>query len=195
MPNPQNRTPDHIRAEVADYIRAHAGTPEGSVRAIARRFGIGKTTVGVIADEHGLGDAWLEGAEQTAAATEARRVHLGRQRALLQEDLLDSAADLVDRIHDEVVHLNVVKDGGEDGGEHVEHTVLPPGPADYRAMSAAIATFSKAAVDLAKLDNDTSRTDASVGLLDRFWEALVNDPETIGDDEDDEAPTPSEPVE
>lgn len=191
MPNPQNRTPDHIRAEVADYIRAHAGTPEGSVRAIARQFGIGKATVGVIADEHDLGDAWAEGAARTANATETRRQHVARQRALLQEDLLDGAADLFERLHDQVVHLNVVKRDGEMAGEYVEQTELPPGPGDYRAMSGAIATLTKAAVDLAKLDNDTSRTDASVGLLDKFWEALVNDPETIGDDEDDEIPAAS----
>ncbi len=193
MPNPQNRTPDDVRAEVADYIRAHAGTPEGSVRAIARKFGTSKTTVGVIADQYGLSEAWAEGAAQTANATETRRQHVARQRALLQEDLLDKAADLMDRMDDRVVHLNVVRVG--ENMEDVEQTELPPGPGDYRAMAGAITSLTKTAVDLAKLDNDTSRTDASVGLLDKFWEALVNDPETIGDDEDDEAPAPSEPTE
>jgi hypothetical protein len=88
-------------------------------------------------------------------------------------------------------------DDGEEGGvmlgvEKVEHTVLPPGPGDYRAMAAAITTFSKAAVEIAKLDNDTSRTDAAVGLLDGFWAALENDPETTADDDEDEPPSEPE---
>lgn len=181
MPNPQNRTPDHIRAEVADYIRAHAGTREGSVRAIARHFGISKTTVGVIADEHDLSDAWTAGAERTANATATRRTHVAWQRALMQEDLLDKAADLMDRIDDQVVHLNVVRVG--ENMEEVEQTTLPPGPSDYRAMAGAIATFTKASVELAKLDNDTSRTEASLGLLAEFRQALADDPELADDEE------------
>lgn len=190
MPNPQNRTPERVREAVADYIRVHAGTPEGSFRAIQRKFHLGKSTIGIIADEYGLGDAWAEGAEKTAAATEARRVHVARQRALLQEDLLDKAADLMERMHDDVTHLNVVKRDGEMAGEYVEQTDLPPGPGDFRAMAGAIGVFTKAAVDLAKLDNDTSRTEASVGLLDEFFKALHDDPELA----DEEPPPASEPA-
>lgn len=189
MPNPQNRYPDELRAEIADYIRAHAGTPEGSIRAIARHFEISKTTVGVIADEYDLRDAWTEGAEKTANATSTRRTHVAAQRALMQEDLLDKAADLMDRIDDRVTHLNVVRVG--ENMEEVERTELPPGPGDYRAMAGAIATLTRASVELAKLDNDTSRTDASLGLLAEFRQALTDDPE-LADDE--EGPAPSEPA-
>lgn len=169
MPNPP-RTPDHIRDAVVDDIRAYTltGHPDGSVRSIARRHGISKTTVGRIADDVGLGDAWAEGTAQTAQATDTRMAHVRRQRALMQEDLLDKASDLVDRMDNDVIHLNVVKLSGEDGGEIVEQTTLPPGPGDYRAMAAAVTSMTRAAAELAKLDNDTTATNSTVGLLDQF---------------------------
>lgn len=183
VPNPP-RTPDHIREAVADDIRAYAGKdPRGSVRAIALRHGISKTTVGRIADEHDLASAWDENTSQTAQATETRRAYIARQRALAQEDLWDRVGTLLDRFDDEVTHLNVVKCiphdiGDEDGGEgllaveRVEHTVLPPGPQEWRSTSTAIAALSRAAIDIAKLDNDTSATNSTVGLLDQFADDL-----------------------
>lgn len=187
MPNPP-RTADHIREAVAEDIIALAGTPEGSVRAIAHKHRIGKTTVGRIADEYGLADAWAENTSQTEQATATRRAHIARQRALLQEDLLDAAADLVNRLHQEVIHLNVVKRDGENAGEYVEQTELAPGPAEWRSTMAAISAATRSAVDLAKLDNDTSRTDATVGLLDQFAADLARD---LGNEED---PPASEPA-
>lgn len=172
-------TPDEVVRAVVEDIRAHAGTPEGSVRAIARRHGVSKSTVGRIADDHGLGDKWADGTAQTQQATETRMAHVRRQRALMQEDLLDKASILLDRVDDPVTHLNVVKCAPMVGDsedepdpfiqtERVEQTVLPPGPGDYRAMAAAITSFTKAAVELAKLDVDTSATNSTVGLLDQF---------------------------
>jgi hypothetical protein len=169
VPNPP-RTPRDVRDAVADDIRtlALAGDPAGSVRAIAHRHNISKATVGVIADEYELSHAWSEGAAQTTAATEARRTYIAAQRARLQEDLLDGAADLLERMQDDIVHLNVVKNMGENAGESVEQTELPPGPGDYRSMAAAITSFTKAAVELAKLDNDNTSTASTVSLLDQF---------------------------
>lgn len=172
MPNPANRLPDELRAEIADYIRAHAGTPQGSHRAISRHFGIAKATVGVIADENDLGDAWAAGVDKTQAATDARKTHLQSQRSLSQEDLLDLVADLSTRFHDEVTHLNVVKLGGEDSGEIVEKTVLPAGPADWRATAGAIAALTKAHLDLARHDKSDEGTGQAIGLLDRFEKGL-----------------------
>ena len=186
----QPRIPDDVREKVIADIRelTLAGDPEGSVRAIARRRGISKSSVGRLADDAGLGNAWAEGASRTAQATESRLTYVRDQRALLQEDLLDKSSDLLERFQDEVVHLNVVKcvpedisDGGDGGGylavERVEHTKLPPGPQDLRAMASAVAQLTKAAVDLAKLDNDTSRTDSVTGLLDQFAADLARDTE------------------
>ncbi|GAB2964330.1 hypothetical protein [Saccharothrix stipae] len=185
----QPRIPDDVRDAVLDDVRTLAGTREGSVRAIARRHGISKSSVGRLADDAGLGDAWAAGSAQTAQATESRLTYVRGQRALLQEDLVDKASDLVDRMDDLVTHLNVVKVG--EYQETVEHTVLPPGPGDYRAMAAAITALTRGAVDLAKLDNDTSRTEASVGLIDDFYRALENDPDVTGDEE---PPPASEPA-
>lgn len=197
----QPRIPDHVRDALLADIRDLAGTREGSVRALARKHGISKSSVGRIADDHGLGDRWAEGAGQTAQATESRLTYVRAQRALLQEDLLDKASDLIERMDDRVTHLNVVKcmpeaidDEPGDGFlavERVEHTVLPPGPGDYRAMAAAVTAMTRGAVDLAKLDNDTSRTEASVGLIDEFFRALENDPDVTGDEE---PPPASEPA-
>ncbi len=169
------RIPDETRAEVAEWIRAHAGTPDGTVRAIAARFHIGKATVGKIADEHGLTDAWKNGTQQTEAATAARNAYVAQQRAALQEDLLDTAADLLERLHDHVIHLNVVKDSGEMAGEHVEHTELPSGPGDWRQTMAAVSSATKEAVALAKLDNENTTTQQVTGLLDAFMEDLATD--------------------
>lgn len=182
VPNPQNRTPDDVRAEVAAYIEAHAGTPAGSVRAIARKFGLGKATIGVIADDYGLGDAWAKGAERTQAATDTRKVHLQHQRSLIQEDLLDQVAELSTRFHDDVVHLHVIevapedRDVDEETGflklERVEKTVLPPGPAEWRATAGAIASLTRAALDIARHDKGDEGTGQAIGLLDRFEKGL-----------------------
>ncbi|GLZ34876.1 hypothetical protein Lesp02_70630 [Lentzea sp. NBRC 105346] len=169
--------PDDQRAEVADYIRAHAGTPDGTVRAIAARFGCSKTTVGRIADQHGLSDAWSEATDRTAAATAARAAYVAAQRAALQEDLLDTAADLLDRLHDRVTHLNVVKAPGEFAGEYVEKTELPSGPGDWRQTMQAVQLASSQAVALAKLDNENTTTASVTGLLDAFMEDLQADRE------------------
>jgi len=169
---PPPRIPDEVREEIADYIRAHAGTPQGSVRAIAERWGIAKSSVGRIADLHGLTDAWTEGADRTEAATTARRVYLAAQRALLQEDYLDAASDLLTRLHDPVTHLHVVKTGFD---ESIEHTVLPSGPQEWRSTMSAVAAANRAAVELAKLDNDDSATNATVSLLDQFAADLQAD--------------------
>lgn len=166
------RIPDETRAEVAEWIRAHAGTPDGTVRAIAARFTIGKATVGKIADEYGLTDAWKNGTEQTQAATAARQAYVAQQRAALQEDLLDTAADLLERLHDRVTHLHVVKSGFD---ESVEHTVLPSGPGDWRQTMGAVASATKEAVALAKLDNENTTTQQITGLLDAFQADLAED--------------------
>ncbi|WP_041836646.1 hypothetical protein [Actinosynnema mirum] len=180
------RYPDGFRDQVAEYIRAHAGSPEGTFRAISVKFGISKALVGVIADEIGLADAWTDGVARTADATTARRTYLAAQRALLQEDLLDTAADLTSRLHDDVTHLHVVKtipegidaDPDEDGGfgflaaERVEHTILPPGPAEWRSTMTAIAAATRAAIDLAKLDQGQDATGQATGMLEQFENSL-----------------------
>ena len=190
---PPPRIPDEVREEIAAYIREHAGTPKGTVRAIANRWGIAKSSVGRIADLPNLSDAWTEGVAQTAAATAARSAYVARQRAALQEDLLDTAADLIDRLHDNVVHLNVVKCLADSPGdddrppspftptvEIVEQTVLPSGPAEWRQTMTAVQSAVSQAVALAKLDNDTSTTNSVTGLLDQFAADLARD---LGDDE------------
>jgi hypothetical protein len=196
---PPQRIPDHTREEIADYIRAHAGTPEGTVRAIANRWGIAKSSVGRIADLHDLTDAWADGVAQTQAATAARSAYIARQRATLQEDLLDTAADLLDRLHDNVVHLNVVKclaSSDQDDErppspftptiEIVEQTVLPAGPAEWRQTMNAVQAAVAQAVSLAKLDNDTSTTASVTGLLDQFAADLARD---LGDEEEEPPPS------
>lgn len=182
MPPPP-RIPDDIREQIADHIRAHAGTPEGTVRAIANRWGIAKASVGRIADDYGLADAWTKGADRTEAATTARRVYLAAQRAHLQEDYLDAAASLLDRLYDDVTHLHVVKTGFD---ESIERTVLPAGPQDWRSTMSAIAAANRSAVDLAKLDNDDSATNATVSLLDQFAADLQADR-----DDREKAPAPA----
>jgi hypothetical protein len=174
VPSPP-RFSDETRAEVAEWIRQHAGTPEGSVRAIAARFGMGKATVGKIADEFGLTDAWKNGTEQTQAATAARNAYVAQQRAALQEDLLDTAADLLERLHDQVIHLNVVRAAGENAGEYVDETTLPAGPPDWRQTMQAVSFATKEAVALAKLDNENTTTQQVTGLLDAFQEDLAAD--------------------
>jgi hypothetical protein len=169
---PPPRIPDDIRADIADYIRAHAGTPQGTFRAISAHFGVAKSSIGVVADEYGLTDAWTEAAQRTDAATSARRTYLAAQRALLQEDYLDAAADLLTRLHDDVTYLHVVKTGFD---ESIERTVLPPGPAEWRSTMSAVAAANRAAVELAKLDNDDSATTATVSLLDQFAADLQAD--------------------
>lgn len=174
MPPPQ-RYDDGVRAEVADYIREHAGTREGTVRAVAARFQMGKATVGKIADEFGLSDAWKAGTEKTEAATAARQAYVAQQRAALQEDLLDTAADLLERLYDNVVHLNTVRLEGENAGDVVERTILPSGPSDWRQTMAAVSSATKEAVALAKLDNENTTTQQVAGLLDAFMEDLAAD--------------------
>ncbi len=172
---PPPRLSDHLRAQVADDIRAHAGTPEGTVRALATKYGISKASVGRIADLNDLSDAWSSATHRTEAATAARSAYIARQRASLQEDLLDTAAGLLDRLHDNVIHLNVVKSEGMGAGEYVEHTALPAGPGEWRQTMNAVQAAVAQAVALAKLDNDTTTTDKIGGLLDQFMDDLATE--------------------
>jgi transposase-like protein len=181
VPNPP-RYPDDLRLAIAADIEALAGTPEGSVRAIARRHGVSKSLVGVIADEFGLTGRWAQGAQQTDEATKTRMTHVAAQRALAQEDIWDRFAELATQFHDEVTHLNVVKcvpeaiDDEDMNGflavERVERTTLPPGPADYRSMSTALAALTRAALDIARHDKGDEGTGQAIGLLDRFERGL-----------------------
>lgn len=182
MPNPQNRYPDELREAIADDIRTLAGTPAGSIRALANKYGVGKATVGVIAEEHGLSDAWAKGADRTQAATNARNTYLQHQRALIQLDLADQVADLLTRFHDDVTHLNVIEVAPEDREvdeetgflklERVEKTVLPPGPGEWRATSGAISSLTRAMLDIARHDKGDDGTGQAKGLLHRFEAGL-----------------------
>ncbi|HEU5475691.1 MAG TPA: hypothetical protein VFV67_34050 [Actinophytocola sp.] len=157
---------DELRAAVAADIEATAGTPDGSYRKIAGRHSCSVATVQKVAEQAGLKDAWQAGRAQTAAATEVTRTSAAAKRAQLQLDLLDDAQALRKKLFGDVVHLNVVKEGGQFAGESVEETVLPAGPRDWRDTMSAIGVATSKAVELARLEAEQAGTGQVSGLLE-----------------------------
>ena len=172
MANRTRQIPDAKRAEIADDIRATAGTPEGSYRKIAARHDVSNATVQKIADEHNLRDRWQAGQQQTAAATSVKQTNAAALRAALQVDLLDDAQWLRSKLRGQVVHLNVVKAEGEQAGEYVEQTVLPAGPRDWRDTMGAIGVASSKSVELSRLEAEQAGEGAASGLLEQFEKSL-----------------------
>ncbi|MCP2261073.1 hypothetical protein LX15_004793 [Streptoalloteichus tenebrarius] len=82
-------TPDE-RTQIVAALREHAGTREGGIRAVARRFGRALSTIHRIARDEGI----TVDRSQTAAATAARTVDLAARRAELAAALLDDVDQL-----------------------------------------------------------------------------------------------------
>lgn len=159
------------REAIAADIRDTAGTADGSVRRIAARNQVAMGSVRRVAVEYGLGAAWRTGSYQTEAATVAKSQHLAERRAQLQADLLDDIEELRERLFGDVIHLNVVKDGGPMAGEHVEQTVLPGGADHWQRTMSAITGAAGRSIELARMEMETTGTGAA-GLLDQFEVAL-----------------------
>lgn len=166
------RLTDEQKAAIAEDIRRTAGTPEGSYRKIAKRNEVGVATVQKIAKDNGLADAWQAGQQQTAAATSVRLTNVAARRTELEARLVEQAHDLLDRIHDDVTHLNVVKNMGENAGESVELTVLPPGPRDWKDTMSAVGTASTKSVEIAKHNADQANTGQATSLLRDFMDGI-----------------------
>lgn len=169
------RLTDDQRAAIAADIDQNAGQPGGSYRDIARRHDVALGTVQKIARDNGLGDRWQEGQAQTAAATSVRQSNAAAKRAQLQEDLLDDAQKLREKLFGDVVHLHVVKLEGPMAGETVEETRLPAGPREWRDTMGAIGVASSKSVELARLEAEQAGTGTAGALIDQFLGALVRD--------------------
>lgn len=172
---PRELTPDQ-RAAVVEDIRANAGTADGSVRIIAARHQLSMRGVRIVAEQNGLADAWSSGAARTAAATAVNIITNAELRADIERGLLEDVQELRDRLLAEVTHLHVVKDQPEGdgwGGEHVEHTTLPAGPAEWRATMSAIGTAMTAANNIARLTAESAVSGQATGLLDAFATELT----------------------
>ncbi|PXY20331.1 hypothetical protein [Prauserella endophytica] len=165
MPGPP--LPQETRDAIADAIRR---VPTPSHRAIASEFGVSISTVYRVAVEYDLADAWEDRRERTEAATAANAAELARRRTELQAGLLDDIAELRERLFGDVVHLNVVK--VDMGREEVEQTVLPAGPAEWRATMGAITGAAAQAIGLARLEAENSGAGQASNMLEQFENSL-----------------------
>lgn len=172
MANRTTKFSPEQRTAIADDIRETAGTPDGSYRQIAKRHGCAVATVQAVAKEHGLEDAWQTGQAKTAAATTVKVTNAAAKRVQLQTDLLDDAQKLRAKLFGEVVHLNVVKNGGDYAGESVEQTALPAGPREWRDTMSAIGIASSKSVELARLEAEQAGEGQASGLLEQFEKSL-----------------------
>jgi hypothetical protein len=155
------------RDAIADAIRR---TPTPTQRAIAREFGVSVSTVYRVAADYDLADAWEDRRDRTEAATAARAADLAKRRTELQVGLLDDIAELRDRLFGDVTHLHVVK--SDQFSEDVRETVLPAGPAEWRATMGAITAAAQQTANLARLDAETAGAGQASGLLEQFEQSL-----------------------
>jgi uncharacterized protein with GYD domain len=157
-----------VREAIAEAIRR---TPTPTQRAIAREFGVSVSTVYRVAADYDLADAWEDRRDQTEAATAARAADLSKRRTELQAGLLDDIAELRDRLFGDVTHLHVIK--VDMGSEDVRETVLPAGPAEWRATMGAITAAAQQTANLARLDAETAGAGQASGLLEQFEQSLA----------------------
>ncbi|AUI56798.1 hypothetical protein [Amycolatopsis sp. BJA-103] len=159
--------PQETRDRIADAIRRD---PTPTQRAIAAEFGVSVSTVYRVAADYDLADSWEDRREQTEAATAARAADLAKRRTELQSGLLDDIAILRKKLFGDVVHLHVVK--VDPTAEEVRETVLPAGPADWRATMGAITGAVRETTNLARLEADTSGAGAASNMLEQFEASL-----------------------
>jgi hypothetical protein len=167
MSGPPQITPEK-RAAIADAIRQPDGPP--SFAELCAHFECSRDTIVKVAESIGMRDAWEHRRAQTEAATASRAAILAERRTQLQTDLLDDIQKLREKLFGEVTHLNVVK--VDMGTEEVHHTVLPAGPADWRATMGAITGAVQQTVNLARLEAENSGTGAASSLLEDFEASL-----------------------
>jgi hypothetical protein len=155
------RIPDAKRAKVAADIRAG----QMSRNEIARKYRISPASVGNIAAEEGITDAFdrthtIKGAHAKAADNKMRR-------AQLASDLLDDAQRLRKRAWEPYEVVASTPDGAE-----VVQLALPPLP-DARAAYTAIGICSDKSIAIEKHDISDDGADHAKSMLGRLLTGLA----------------------
>jgi hypothetical protein len=156
------------RALIEQAIRDGAG--QVSRNAIAKQFGVAGSTVGKIATEAGLTEAFDR--TKTERATRARSVDLADVRLRLQERWAAKANEALDRSERE---CQVFAFGGQFNEFSSEILPLPPA-ADYRSFVTAAAVATDKMVALAKYDAADDGVAGAVSAIENIMDALRGNP-------------------
>jgi hypothetical protein len=175
------RISDETRTAIADAIRARAG--ECSRAQLAREFGVAASTVGNIAREAGITDAFAR--TKTAHATRARATDLAARRAALAERMIELAETISKRVDSE--YRVVVATQHE---VHVETLEQPPLKETKDGM-AAVGMAIKAHMELIRFDTKGGGNAAAVALVDVLARGFGLHPDQSGDDDGYPTPLPT----
>lgn len=170
------RIPDAKRARIAGDIRAG----QMSRNDIARKYRVAAATVGNIAAEEGIADAFDR--THTIKGARAKQADNKMRRAQLAMDLLEDAQRLRTRAWEP---YQVVV-GTPDGAEIVE-LKLPPLP-DARAAYTSIGICSDKSIAIEKHDTSDDGADHAQSMLGRLLtglaQAVSDEPPETPQDED-----------
>lgn len=164
---PGKRISDEVREAILADVRAGGM----SVRAIAERHDVSRSTVSTYAKAAGLHGGFDR--TRTAAATQARQVDLAARRAVLKARLLDEAEQLLDQIHRPHIVFNI---GGRDNC-YTEHLMEAPPTGDIRNLMQAASTAMQRHMDLERLDHDREDDEATslIGQLAAGFDAAYRE--------------------
>lgn len=172
---------DEKRAAILAAIESRKG--QCSRAALAREFEVSASSVGNIAREAGITDAFAR--TKTAAATRARSTDLADRRARLAERMLDLAESIGLRL--DSPYKIVVATQHE---VHVETLDQPPLKETKDGM-AAVGTAIKAHMELIRFDTKDGGNAAAIALVDVLAKGFGLHPGQAGDDDGYPVPLPS----
>lgn len=172
---------DQKRATILQAIRDRAGTC--SRAALAREFEVSASTVGNIARDAGLVDAFAR--TKTAAATRARSTDLADRRARLAERMLDLAESIGKRL-----------DSSYEVIVQTQHDVFremlgQPPLKEVKDGMAAVGTAVKAHMELIRFDTKDGGSSAAIALVDVLARGFGLHPDQAGDDDGYPIPLPT----
>jgi transposase-like protein len=172
---------DEKRAAILAAIESRKG--QCSRAALAREFEVSASTVGNIAREAGITDAFAR--TKTAAATRARSTDLAARRAALAERMLDLAESISNRVDSS--YTVVVATQHE---VHIETLPVPPLKETKDGMAAAGMAL-KAHMDLVRFDTKDGGNAAAVALVDVLARGFGLKPDQAGEDDGYPVPLPN----
>lgn len=139
-----------FRAEVAEGMQELLGTPEGSIRKLAERYGISPTAIRRIRDEFGLISP-EEARAKTKNGARALAASNAERRAMIAKRLLDEAERALDDMSEPALMRSF---GGKDN-TYAEHLMDEPDFAGRRTLMTIVGIALDKALVIEKFDAES----------------------------------------
>jgi hypothetical protein len=151
------------RDEICEDLRRTHGIPQGSLRNVAERHGVGMTTVRKLRNELGLTEE--DARARTKNATEARRADMAEQRARLTQRLLRVAERALDDMENEAIIYNF---GGKENTYNQRKVDRPP-TVDQRNL----ATIAAIALDKHRMLDTYDTLNSTASAVDDWLQGVI----------------------